>query len=446
MARKSFNQMKILVPSSVFPTQKNKLIQYVYNIKNTAKNSDDVKLIWIVCQPSTFKNTEFEKDLVIDIHQFKNAIQVLNEINPDCVLTNNNSKEALTMSFILAANNTKTPLVYYYLNDQTPILGKGAYKSQKENLTIQLRNVLSEKTAMDSDEKKKPLRRGLFLMYKNKFLMRTRRKVGIGFVRAIRDFFNDMSSFIFYKRSIWNNLADLSLCSNQDLFEFWTNVGVDKDKIVFTGSPYWDKIFEKIQKLKKQEIKNDGKIKVLIVTGGMVEHGVWTQNERDFYLKELFKTLNTDNKILYDIKIHPASESKIFYQNFFEQNKINAKIYQHENLFDTMRDYDIIISYGSSSVHTECAYGGIKMILLDINWNYRRVNLVDEAIRSKYFMHCKEFNQLVSMINQLYKKEVEFSDELIQARERMSYKFDGKAGERALMAIYNICKIKNKKC
>lgn len=435
--------MKILIPSSVFPTQKNKLIQYVYNIKKAAKNNGDIKLIWIVCQPSTFNNTEFEKDLVIDIHQFKNAIEVINEINPDCVLTNNNSKEALTMSFILAANSTKTPLVYYYLNDQIPVLGKGAYKSQKENLTIQLRNVLSEKTAMDSDEKKKPLRRGLFLMYKNKFLMRTRRKAGIGFVRAIRDFFNDMSSFIFYKKPIWNNLADLNLCSNQDLFEFWTNVGVDKEKIVFTGSPYWDKIYEKIQNLKKQETKNGGKIRVLIVTGGMVEHGIWTQKERDFYLNELFKNLNSDNKIMYDIKIHPASESKTFYQDFFEQNKINAKIYQHEDLFDTMKNYDIIISYGSSSVHTECAYGGIKMILLDINWNYKRFNLVDEAIRSGYFMHCKNFKELVPMINQLHEQEIKFSDEFIKARERMAYKFDGKSGERAWNAILQLCNKNN---
>jgi hypothetical protein len=433
--------MKILIPSSAFPTQKNKLIQYVYNIKNAVEDNN-IQLIWIICQPNKFCDTEFEDDLVIDIHQFTNAIEVIEKIKPDCVLTNNNSREPITMSFIMAAKKKKIPLIYYYLNDQAPKLGVGAYKSQKENLTIKFRSIVADKTPMDSNEKKK-LRRALFFMYKNKFLMKTRHKSGINWILTLKDFFDDIASYVNYKKPIWNKLADLNLCSNQELFEFWISIGIDKKKIVMTGSPFWDKIYEKIRVLKNQKKQSDDKIRVLVVTSGLVEHGIWTEKEREFYLNKLFQNLNKDNKIIYSIKIHPASEDKIFYQKFLTEKKINSTIYQHEDLFETMKEFDIIISYGFSSVHTECAYGGIKMILLDINWNYKKFNLVDEAIRSGYFIHCKKFEELLPKINELYKKEVNLSEEIIQARDKMSYKFDGKSGERAINAIINL--VKNQK-
>ena len=430
--------MKILIPSSVFPTQKNRLVQYAYNLKNSAKDNN-IQLIWVISQPNKFSETKFEDDLVIDIHQFTNAIKVIEKIKPDCVLTNNNSREPITMSFILAAKKKKIPLVYYYLNDQAPKLGVGAYKSQKENLTIRFRSLIADKTPMDSNEKKK-LKRGLFFMYKNKFLMRTRHKSGINWITVLRNFFEDILSYVNYKKPIWNNLADLNLCSNQELFEFWTSIGIDKEKIVMTGSPYWDNIYEKFQNWTNDDGKNDDEIRILITTAGMVEHELWTEKEREFYLNELFQNLNKDSKITYCIKIHPASENKIFYQKFLAERKINAVIYQHEDLYELMKKFDIIISYGSSTVHTECAYGGIKMILLDINWDYKQKNLVDEAIRSGYFMYCKKFKDLLPLINQLQKKEIEFSDELIQAREKMSYKFDGKSGKRARNAINNLIK------
>ena len=192
--------MKILIPSSVFPTQKNRLVQYAYNLKNSAKDNN-IQLIWVISQPNKFSETKFEDDLVIDIHQFTNAIKVIEKIKPDCVLTNNNSREPITMSFILAAKKKKIPLVYYYLNDQAPKLGVGAYKSQKENLTIRFRSLIADKTPMDSNEKKK-LKRGLFFMYKNKFLMRTRHKSGINWITVLRNFFEDILSYVNYKKPI----------------------------------------------------------------------------------------------------------------------------------------------------------------------------------------------------------------------------------------------------
>ena len=62
--------MKILIPSSVFPTQKNRLVQYAYNLKNSAKDNN-IQLIWVISQPNKFSETKFEDDLVIDIHQLK---------------------------------------------------------------------------------------------------------------------------------------------------------------------------------------------------------------------------------------------------------------------------------------------------------------------------------------------------------------------------------------
>jgi len=431
--------MKILIPSSVLPSQKNKLVIYVHNLKDSLKRKTNIELVWLVCQPDKISNSKYDNDSIIDIHNFNDAVKALNDIKPDCVLANNNSREPLSYSFSLAAKFLKIPLIYYYLNDLAPVLGHGGYKNYRENLSILLKRFFANKVPTDSDDKKKFMRRGIFFIFKNIFLMKTRIRTGVNTIKAFNELLSDMSLYFLYKKPIWNKLADLNLCSNQELYDFWTSIGIDRKKISMTGSPFWDKIFQQItsRKEKQKELKTDT-IRILLVTGGMVEHGLWTAKQRETYLQKIFHELKKDKQITFAIKIHPASESVLFYKEFLKKLNLDVKIYQHENLLDTMYDYDIIISYGSSSIHTECAYGGIKMILLDVGWNYKRFALVKEAQKSGYFVECTRFEDLVKCVHELKNKEVKFSPELIKAREKIAYKFDGKAGERATNSILEI--------
>jgi len=72
----------------------------------------------------------------------------------------------------------------------------------------------------------------------------------------------------------------------------------------------------------------------------------------------------TNKQISFSLKIHPASENKLFYKSFLEKLNINAKIFQHENLWDIIDEYDVVLSYSSSTVHMEYAIGGSKQFCL----------------------------------------------------------------------------------
>ncbi len=429
--------MKIIIPSPIEPTKKNRLIQYVYNLKKGIEKNQKCELIWIVAQPDKFENYKFHNDHVIDIRNFKNASHAIRKINPDIVLANNNSREPLSFSFSLAAKKEKIPLVFYYLNDLSPVFGKGPYKSYKENISILLRNFFSDKVVTDEDSQKRKFRRGKFFLFKNSFLMKTRLSLGINLFSVLYAFFSDLSLYIFYKKPIWTKLGDLNLCSNQELFNFWLkDVGINEKKIVITGSPFWDEIYWKLKEI--NEKKERGKIRVLLTTAALVEHGLWSIQDRENYLTNIFNQFKNMENIVLDLKIHPASESKIFYERFLEINKFNAKIFQKEDFLDIIKDYDIVLSYHNSTIHTICAYGGIKTVFLESDSNYTRFSLVDEAIDSEYFMICNNFEKIVPTILKLNQKEVKFNQKIINAREKMSFKFDGKSGDRAASAIIKL--------
>ena len=431
--------MKILVSTPIVPTKKNKLVRYVDNIVKNIKIKKPVKISWFVFQPDDVVNQKIDNGEILDIHDFENAVELLKKVKPDCVMANNNSREPISYSLTLAANFLKIPLIFYYLNDRTPILGNQPNMTYSKNFSIQLRNFLSNRITTDSSSDKKTLRRGKFFYYKNMFLFKTRKSIGLNHLETTKLFLNDLIWYLRYKKPVWSKYADLNLCSNNDLHDFLIKVGIDNEKISITGSPFWDNIYEKVKFREKQEIKKSNKIRVLIVTSSLVEHGFWTTQERKNYLTKIFYELMNDEKIIFDLKIHPVSEDYEFYMNFLSKIKSNAKIYQKEDFWNIINDYDLVLSYGTSTIHTECAYGGIKMILLDVGWDFKKFALVDEAISSRFFVVCKKFEEIKKSITSIYTKDIIISQELIKMREEMSYKFDGKSGERAANAIISLC-------
>jgi len=431
--------LKILVATAVIPVKKNKLIKYVENVVQNINIKTSAKIIWLVYQPEKVINQKIENDEILDIHDFKNSIELLKKIKPDCVIANNNSRDTINYSLTIAANYLKIPLVFYYLNDQIAVEKYKSDMTYSKHFMILLRNFFSSKMPTDSKDEKKTLRRGKFFYYKNMFLFKTRKSSGMSNLKAARLFINDLIWHIKYKKPVWNNHGNLNLCPNVNWYEFLIKNGIDSKKISITGSPYWDKIYTKIKLREKQEILKIDKIRVLIVTTGIVEHGHWTIQERENYLTKIFSELISDEKISFALKIHPASESKKFYEDFLSNLKINAKIYQNEDFWDIINEYDLVLSIGSSTINTECAYGGIKMIFLDVGWNFRKIALVNEAISSEFFIVCKKFDEIKKSIFLLYKKNIKINNELIKAREDVSYKFDGKAGERAADMIISLC-------
>jgi len=295
--------LKILVATAVIPIKKNKLIKYVENVVQNINIKTSAKIIWLVYQPEKVINQKIENDEILDIHDFENSIELLKKIKPDCVIANNNSRDTINYSLTIAANYLKIPLVFYYLNDQIAVEKYKPGMTYSKHFMILLRNFFSSKIPTDSNDKKKTLRRGKFFYYKNMFLFKTRKSSGMSNLKATRLFINDLIWHIRYKKPVWNNCANLNLCSSISWYEFLIKNGINSKKISITGSPYWDKIYTKI---KLREILKIDKIRVLIVTSGMVEHGHWTIQERENYLTRIFSELISDEKISFALMMSSA--------------------------------------------------------------------------------------------------------------------------------------------
>ena len=195
-------------------------------------------------------------------------------------------------------------------------------------------------------------------------------------------------------------------------------------------------------KLTKQDLKrkNKSKTSILIVTDSLYEHGHWSKKERDLVLTSLLQTLDSHPEISFALKIHPSSEHISYYQSLIETLQINTHIYQQEILFDLIRDFDLVITYGYSTAHTQIISAEKKMILYDVNLPFRRVKLIDAGIKSGFVKVCSNVKDLIKIIDELQKHNVLIDDEFIKARNDLTFQFDGKSSERICNELLNLLK------
>jgi len=180
------------------------------------------------------------------------------------------------------------------------------------------------------------------------------------------------------------------------------------------------------------------KIKLLIVTDTLFEHGIWTFKQRNDFFNSLFSKLSSDSNIEFALKIHPAQENKIFYTNFLKNLNLNISIFQSENLQDLIQNYDLILSFGASTTHSEISYSGKRLILLNSGTNLPKFPLVQEGIQSGHVMECKNIQDLNDVVVEFAKKDIKVSQKFIEERKKLFYKFDGKSAERGADAILNL--------
>jgi len=110
--------MKIFVPTGTHPSKNSSPILY---IKNILKNLESASCIWFLYQPQRMKTSENGNEKILDIHNYENAVEVFKEVNPDCVITNNNKYNLIDYAFSLAAKFLEIPLIYYKVVDLVEI-------------------------------------------------------------------------------------------------------------------------------------------------------------------------------------------------------------------------------------------------------------------------------------------------------------------------------------
>ena len=174
----------------------------------------------------------------MDIHNYNDAIDCLNQIKPDCVMIGPHY-EPIQYAFSIACKKLKIPLVSFYYT---------GYESEKfittyDKIVSYSRIVISNTMPTDSLEQKSFLRRSKFILFKTKFLTKTRKSVGqkSNLIKEIFCYFKDL---IIKKELPINELPDLHLLPDSSWLESLKKIGIKQENLSVTGSPFWDKLYK----------------------------------------------------------------------------------------------------------------------------------------------------------------------------------------------------------
>jgi len=425
--------MKLAVFTTVKPDKKNLRIQYFEILIEELRKNIPVHILWIVSQPDKFPTIKEKDQSIYSIREFSNGLDLLKKIEPDLVLVSIR-KESVQFAASLASNFLKIPLVSF----TGAKIDFRKTEDLKKNRTIQ--HLLSNRVPTDSESQTQFFRRGRFFFYKYTFLVKTKLAVKYSFFNIIKSLFNDFFMYAFDKSLPFSDLPELYLLHHESQMKRFIDQGLNSKKMIVIGNLLLDRINIKNHIPHDSSLKQN-KIRVLIVTDSLFEHGVWSFNQRDAFLKKLFETLKEDNSIKFSLKIHPVSENVEYYKKLLSELKICSDIYQSEDLWDLIYDYDVVLSYGYSNAHTEISFSGKKLILIKTQTPFPTMDLIDEGKSSGHVKECKDIQELNSLIRDFKQKKMILTDDFIQEREKLFYKNDGKSAKRGSQAILNLLNI-----
>ena len=424
--------MRIFVTTSNHPSKNSTSNIIIKNFIKNLKENNSVYCIWFLYNQKKNNMSENSDETIIDIHDYNDAIEVLKKTKPDCILANNNQYATIDHAFSLAAKFLKIPLIYNKIVDFTDT-------DEKEVSENKFKRIMKKIIVKNPETNQHILP---FILYKNKFLFKTKNKMNINLYSNIKTQIEHiMFNFIGDPKKRFTNLADLNLINNEIWLKKFKEYGIDEKKMVITGNPYWDKyfeIFKKINLSKNQVMHNP--IKILILTTPLFEHGFWSKKQRDTIIRKLIGILIKEKDFLFAFKIHPTSEHLKTYEEFTEKNSKKIKIYQKESLWDIADNYDIVISYGFSMIHTEIAIAGYRMVLCNFDQKFRLMPLVDLAIDSGFVKICNNLEELPMQIHDLVNKQIKFNEKFDNEIKKFLYKFDGNSGKRVSEAIQLLLK------
>lgn len=425
--------MKILVPSSVIPNKKSVRTLYISELIKSLKEITDLDFFWFLYQPDRVKAVNLPDSHILDIHDFNNAVDCLTQIRPDCVMIGPRY-EPVQYALSLACKKLNIPLVsFYYFGyefDQSESISK------HDKIISYSRNILSSGVPTDSEEQKFFLRRLRFILFKMRFLKRTKELINkrSSFIQDLFSYFNHAFGS---KEFPINQFPDLHLLPDVSWIEPLKKIGVKEEKLCVTGSPYWDKLYQNSKNYNPKQ-QTDGKISILIITDALVEHGLWNASKFTSFITNLINELSKRSEFSFSFKIHPASENKAKYQNLFQKLGNNSAIYQKENIWDIIEKFDLILTFGFSTIHSELSLLGAKTILLDFDFNFPLFPFVKEGLKFGNVIRCDKINDLNNMIVDFNKKSDFTNKSFVTIRDTFLYKFDGKSGMRAGDAIIKI--------
>ena len=417
----------ILVPTVTSPSILEKNQSRIFLIIDELKKKAKINLIFVSFKPQIDKTeTKFN---IINFNQKNNAVSILNDLKPDCVLSDA-ALEFSTLPIIIASKFLKIPVFTMFLRDEKFEPEKINEKINETKMVLRLlsKNPLVTDNKNEIVKEKSYLK---FLLEEFRFLIRTYRKTEKNIFQTVRFgiFFLWKRAFAYYPIHKITE-GDLNFCSNYLWKEYLFRKGFSKPKIIEVGSPFYDSIYQQVI---QQKVKPIGKkIRILLCTTPIYEHGKMSKKHHDkLLIKTINKILENDN-IEVTLKIHPTHSDIKEYQFLAKSFKKGVKIFQRENIIDLLFKHDIMISYGTSRVLITGVLSKKPILNLQYIFQQEQSPFFDSEIMTGCY-NIDELNQKIKEVASKKIDENSYEDYI----NKFLGKFDGKCSLRIAESILN---------
>ena len=384
----------------------------------------NVKIIWFFYLPEKVNFLTHDKnEKIIDIHDFNNALEVIDKINPDLIF-DSEYPSVMDLSLDFAAKFRNIPVVTKMISSDKERI------SMMQFLTSFFPMFFHNSMPFEKGEKKF-MKRGRFFLFKYRFFLKTLLKINFNILKILKYLLITLKWHIRYETPyIDSRLANtLHFLENESLKQKMIKSGFREENLIVTGNPIYDKIFKKDQGKIYKNIQ--GKRKILFAPIQLYEGGIWTKKQRDVTIRLIVKKILEHKKeFKLIIKIHPTSQSLEEYKKLVHKIDESIEIYQDGILEDYLDGVDTVLSFGT-------VYGSLiptlitqKKLIICNFINYKPITPIDKRVA----IECKDVNSLIQIIQR--KRNLEEEKEKINSYlNEIMYRPDGMASERVACAL-----------
>ena len=410
------SKIRILIPIHTLPNIESVTTLELKNLLSFLKTKIEIEIIWFVYTPTKLKlNEKFDSDTLVDIHNFKNAVEVIKKLKPDLIYSSP-YVSFIDNSFSSTAEKFNIP-VFCILHARDPFVTKKTTAK-----TIQSNFTRFFETSIPTDhknEKKIFLKRGRFFIYKYLFLLKTKLNLKTSIFDTI---------FIIWKYILTDTNNSkygkniFQFLENSELFDIQIQSGFNKSNLIISGNPMYDKLFKKFS---QNKITKNNFTDVLFVPSTLYEHGFWTLKQRDFVLTEIITNILQDSTFNLSVKIHPSSSNFNDYESIIHSINPLIPISQKGSIEEFLQDIDVVISSQSSTAEVYALLANKRIVICDFfNSDYE-----DLFVKQGIAVSCKNPSDIISSIKKA-KTLQSYEENRKKFINNFLFKWDGKSSER----------------
>lgn len=406
----------------------------INNILPLLEKKFKVKIIWFFYLPEKMNLIkQKENEEILDIHDFKNGLEVIQKAKPDLIF-DNEFPSIMDLSLDFAAKYFNIPVVTKFTTYETE-------KTTIRQFFTSFLPMFFQSSMPHETGEKKFMKRGRFFLYKYKFFLKTLFKIKLNVFEIFKYLLITIKWHVRYEYPYLNSKFKNSLyfLENESLKRKMIVNGFDEKSLIITGNPIFDKIFQKPKELKIQKSNNEKK-KILLAPIQLYEGGIWTKKQRDFTIQSIVKKLSEHkDKFLLIVKIHPSSQSLKEYEEIVHEIDDSIEIIQNGIIEDYLDDIDTVLSFGTIYSSLIPVLITKKKLIICNFVNYNPITPIDTRVAKE----CTNIDNLIQQISDDDSFQNQKNNIDLYLNEIM-YKTDGLASERMANALTELILTKQK--